>query len=67
MNTVTIAPKYLTFREAGKYLGGLSANAVRHMARTGKLPVRKLGGRFFIAVKDIDDVMDKCKIQVITV
>lgn len=61
-----VAPAYLTLEEAGKYLGGLSQNAVRHMARAGKIPVSKLGGRLFIAVRDIDQVMERSKVQAIT-
>jgi hypothetical protein len=64
---VEIQPKYLDLRQAGLYMGGLTAEAVRHMVRNGRLPVSKLGGRLFIATQDIDEAMESTQIRVIPV
>jgi hypothetical protein len=62
---IPITARYLTLAQTGQYLGGLTSEAVRHMVRNGKLPVSKLGGRLFIATRDIDHAMEKTQIRAI--
>lgn len=58
-----VRPAFLTLEQSGQYMGGLTSEAVRHMVRNGKLPVSKLGGRLFIAVRDIDQAMERTQIR----
>lgn len=51
-----IAPRYMNYDQAAEYLG-TTPDAVRGMARAKRFPVRKVGTRTFIDVKDIDKVM----------
>lgn len=64
-STPPVAPKFLTFESAGHYLGGLTKEAVRHMARSGKFPCSKIGGRMFVAAADIDKMMEKNRLRAV--
>jgi excisionase family DNA binding protein len=52
-----IAPAYLDLDQAAEYLG-TTPDGVRGMLRAKHFPVRKIGARVRIAVKDINRVMD---------
>jgi hypothetical protein len=47
----------MSLREAGRYCGGKSYEAVRAMGRRGRLPVIKKGGRLFVDRKALDASM----------
>jgi len=53
----TIEPRYLTLQQAGDYLGGRSAEAVRMMCKRGRLLMIKQGTRIFVDRFDIDRSM----------
>ena len=52
-----VAPRYFTLEQAGQYIGGISAEAVRFMVRKKELPASHIGSRLFISREDIDDLM----------
>jgi excisionase family DNA binding protein len=54
--TPRIAPRYMNYDQVAEYLN-TTADAVRGMARAKNFPVRKIGTRVFIDVKDIDKAM----------
>jgi hypothetical protein len=54
-----IAPKYVSFKDAGVIMGNMTENAVREMVKAGKLPCRRKDGRSWIAVADIDRMMSE--------
>ncbi len=59
-----IEPRYLTLADAGKYCGGRSAEAMRAMARRGRIRVIKQGKRLFMDRLDIDASMEAQKIAI---
>jgi len=54
--TPCIAPRYMSYEQAAEYLN-TTPDAVRGMARAKEFPVRKIGARVFIDLRDIDKVM----------
>jgi excisionase family DNA binding protein len=57
-----VQKRLLSVEEAAVYLGR-SKEAVQHMIASGKLPVVKSDRRVFLDVKDLDQWIDRCKIQ----
>jgi excisionase family DNA binding protein len=57
-----IRPRLLTVEQAAMYLGR-TKEAVQHMIASGKLPVVKTDRRVFLDVKDLDEWIDKSKMQ----
>ncbi len=62
--TAKIEPRYMTLEEAGQYCGGRTAEAMRAMARRGRIRVIKQGKRLFMDRLDIDASMQSCKIEI---
>jgi hypothetical protein len=56
--TPRIAPRYMDFEGAAEYMH-TTADAVRGMARAKRFPVRKIGTKIFVDVKDIDKAMSE--------
>ncbi|WP_297322883.1 helix-turn-helix domain-containing protein [uncultured Bartonella sp.] len=62
-----IVPKYLTTREAARYVS-LSPRTLEKFRRTGEGPLfRKLGGRVVYAVEDIDVWAEKSVVGTVSV
>jgi len=57
MNAQPIEQRYFTLKQAGQYCGGKSAEAMRMMARHGKIPVIKLGKSLLIDRIDLDNCL----------
>ncbi|BBO72769.1 hypothetical protein DSCW_01860 [Desulfosarcina widdelii] len=47
--------KYLTATEAGEYIGGRSAGAVRNLVMRKAIPFRKPGGRLLFIREELDE------------
>jgi hypothetical protein len=54
-------PRLLTVDAAGSYLSR-SADAIRALIKTGKIPVVRLDARVFVDVRDLDRLIDTCKV-----
>ena len=52
--TAPIEQRYYTLKQAGEYLGNFTSEAVRSMARSGKIPFIKLGKRIIIDKQQLD-------------
>lgn len=61
-DTAPIPPRYLSYSQAGQYLGGLTPDAVRMMCARGLVPFIKQGSRTFIDRRDLDAAMQKNKV-----
>ena len=61
---IRIEPRYLTLREAGEYCGHRSAEAMRMMARRGRIRIIKQGRRTFMDRVDIDQAMEAMKVEI---
>ena len=51
-----IAPRYMTYEQAGQYIGG-SAEAIRAYIRLGYFPVIKKNGKRWVDREDLDRFM----------
>lgn len=60
----SIQPRYLTLAQAGEYCGGRSAEAMRMMARRGRIQIIKQGARTLIDRLDIDRAMQESKVEI---
>jgi hypothetical protein len=59
-----IQARYFTLAEAGEYCGGRSAEAMRMMARRGRIRVIKMGKRLMMDRMDIDQAMESFKLEI---
>lgn len=64
MQETKIQARYFTLAEAGEYCGGRSAEAMRAMARRGRIRVIKMGKRLLMDRLDIDKAMESMKLEI---
>lgn len=60
----SIQPRYLTLAQAGQYCGGRSAEAMRMMARRGRIHVTKQGARTLVDRLEIDRIMQESTLEI---
>lgn len=59
-NANGIRPRLLTIEMAALYLSR-STNSMRHLIRSGRLPVVRLDDRIFLDVRDLDRTIEEAK------
>lgn len=57
-----IVPRWLSFAQAGIYMGGRTPEAIRMLVRRGQLPYVQDGKRILIDRLDIDRKMEAAKV-----
>jgi excisionase family DNA binding protein len=59
--SATGGPRLLTVEQAASYLGR-SKEGVEHMVASAKIPTVRIDRRVFIDVRDLDRLIDDCKV-----